>query len=76
MAPATITVVYPQGGKFDMDYYKSTHMPLVQKKWSSHGLTSCKPTTLLVPTQEAANVNANDRLTLSSYYREGRQTQR
>ncbi|SMR42384.1 unnamed protein product [Zymoseptoria tritici ST99CH_1A5] len=42
MAPATITVVYPQGGKFDMDYYKSTHMPLVQKKWSSHGLTSWK----------------------------------
>lgn len=42
MAPATVTVVYPQGAKFNMDYYKSTHMPLVQEKWGSMGLTSCK----------------------------------
>jgi hypothetical protein len=42
MAPATVTVVYPQGVKFNMDYYKSTHMPLVQKKWGSYGLNSCK----------------------------------
>ncbi|CZT16803.1 uncharacterized protein RCC_02637 [Ramularia collo-cygni] len=42
MAPATVTVVYPKGAKFNMDYYKSTHMPLVQKKWAPMGLTSWK----------------------------------
>ncbi|CAK1354159.1 hypothetical protein CB0940_01943 [Cercospora beticola] len=42
MAPATVTVVYPQGAKFNMDYYKSTHMPLVQEKWGKHGLKSWK----------------------------------
>lgn len=40
--PATVTVVYPQGAKFDMDYYLKTHMPLVQKRWSSYGLQSWK----------------------------------
>ncbi|KAK3720102.1 hypothetical protein LTR37_003925 [Vermiconidia calcicola] len=39
---ATITVLYPQGAKFNMDYYMSTHMPLVQKKWTSYGLNSWK----------------------------------
>ena len=42
MSAATITVVYPQGAKFDLDYYKKTHMPLVQEKWSKYGLTSWK----------------------------------
>lgn len=39
---ATVTVVYPSGGKFDMDYYMSTHMPLVEKHWKSYGLKSWK----------------------------------
>jgi len=39
---ATITVLYPKGADFNMDYYMSTHMPLVQSKWSQHGLKSWK----------------------------------
>lgn len=39
---ATVTVVYPQGAKFNKDYYKSTHMPLVQDKWGKYGLKSWK----------------------------------
>jgi len=39
---ATVTVLYPKGVKFNMDYYMSTHMPLVQSKWSQYGLTSWK----------------------------------
>ncbi|KAI5371002.1 putative EthD domain-containing protein [Septoria linicola] len=42
MSAATVTVVYPQGAKFNMDYYKSTHMPLVQAKWGKYGLKSWK----------------------------------
>ena len=38
--PATTTVVYPQGAKFNKEYYKSTHMPLVQEKWGKFGLKS------------------------------------
>lgn len=26
---ATISVLYPAGTKFDLDYYMATHMPLV-----------------------------------------------
>jgi len=40
--PATITVLYKQGTKFDMDYYKKTHMPLVGEKWTPYGLKSWK----------------------------------
>ncbi|KXL46024.1 hypothetical protein M433DRAFT_174062 [Acidomyces richmondensis BFW] len=40
--PATVTVLYPQGTKFNMDYYLSTHMPLVQKRWGPVGLKSWK----------------------------------
>lgn len=39
---ATVTVLYPKGCKFDMDYYMKTHMPLVQKSWSQYGLKSWK----------------------------------
>ncbi|EMF16668.1 uncharacterized protein SEPMUDRAFT_145866 [Sphaerulina musiva SO2202] len=42
MSAATVTVVYPQGAKFDMEYYKAKHMPLVQEKWGPFGLTSWK----------------------------------
>ncbi|QIW97991.1 hypothetical protein AMS68_003509 [Peltaster fructicola] len=41
---ATATVLYPQGAKFDMDYYLQTHMPLVQKHWGPIGLKSWKIT--------------------------------
>ncbi|KAI7544036.1 hypothetical protein KC331_g7042 [Hortaea werneckii] len=39
---ATISVLYPAGTKFDLDYYMATHMPLVMNKWSSYGLKSWK----------------------------------
>jgi len=38
--PTVVTVLYKQGTKFDMDYYRTTHMPLVQKKWAPYGLKS------------------------------------
>lgn len=39
---AQVIVLYPRkdGAKFDLDYYHSTHMPLVKKSWSSLGLKS------------------------------------
>ncbi|KAI0425912.1 hypothetical protein F5Y09DRAFT_320542 [Xylaria sp. FL1042] len=37
-----MSVVYPAGTKFDMEYYLATHMPLVQTKWAPHGLKSWK----------------------------------
>ncbi|KAF1827927.1 uncharacterized protein K489DRAFT_376086 [Dissoconium aciculare CBS 342.82] len=40
MAPTTVTVLYPSTSTFDMTYYKSTHMPLVQKSWGQYGLQS------------------------------------
>jgi len=43
--PATeITILYPSGSdaKFDMSYYLSTHMPLVQEKWGPEGLLNWK----------------------------------
>ncbi|KAH9907526.1 hypothetical protein F4778DRAFT_722317 [Xylariomycetidae sp. FL2044] len=42
MAPATVSVIYPAGTKFDMDYYLATHMPLVQAKWAPFGLKGWK----------------------------------
>lgn len=35
-------VLYPRkdGSKFDLDYYHATHMPLVKKTWTPHGLKS------------------------------------
>ena len=37
---AITQVIYPAGEdtKFDLDYYLNTHMPLVEKRWSDHGL--------------------------------------
>ncbi|KAK3115254.1 hypothetical protein LTR53_005574 [Teratosphaeriaceae sp. CCFEE 6253] len=39
---ATTTVLYPKGAKFNMDYYLSSHMPLVGKQLGPKGLTSWK----------------------------------
>ncbi|KAK5136234.1 hypothetical protein LTR08_003841 [Meristemomyces frigidus] len=39
---ATVTVLYSKGTDFNMDYYMSKHMPLVQSLWSQYGLTSWK----------------------------------
>lgn len=39
---ATTTVLYPQGTQFNMEYYLSSHMPLVSKKLSQYGLKSWK----------------------------------
>lgn len=33
-----VSVMYPAGGRFDMDYYLGHHMPLVRERWSSFGL--------------------------------------
>ena len=35
---ASVLYANDEDTKFDLDYYLSTHMPLVQKTWSSHGL--------------------------------------
>lgn len=39
-----ITILYPSGSDatFDMKYYLSTHMPLVQEKWGPEGLLAWK----------------------------------
>lgn len=39
--PFLVTVLYPQG-KFDLDYYLKTHMPLVESTWAPKGLTDWK----------------------------------
>ena len=39
--PAVVSILYPReaGATFDFDYYMSTHMPLVSKLWTKHGMT-------------------------------------
>ncbi|KAK4497178.1 hypothetical protein PRZ48_011628 [Zasmidium cellare] len=39
---ATMTVLYPSGGTFNMPYYLSTHMPLAEKHWKPYGAKSWK----------------------------------
>jgi uncharacterized protein (TIGR02118 family) len=38
---ATLSVVYPRtaGTRFDYDYYRDKHLPLVLDRWSDAGLT-------------------------------------
>jgi len=40
--PAVVTILYPKTATstFDSKYYLSSHMPLVQKLWGAHGITS------------------------------------
>lgn len=42
MTAVKTIVTYPKGTKFDVDYYKATHFPLVQKIWGQHGLVSAE----------------------------------
>ncbi|KAL9097815.1 MAG: hypothetical protein Q9165_000141 [Trypethelium subeluteriae] len=44
MPGSTVTVLYPTGGTFNMDYYISSHMPMVQKNLGSSGLTGWRVT--------------------------------
>lgn len=37
-----VTVMYPAGEKFDIDYYLKTHMPLVKDRWGPLGLKSAQ----------------------------------
>ena len=37
-----MNVLYPKEAKFNKDYYKSTHMPLVEENWKKYGLKSWK----------------------------------
>lgn len=39
-----ITVLYPRDDQasFDHEYYAATHLPLVERHWRPHGLTSAK----------------------------------
>ncbi|KAJ4983114.1 hypothetical protein SVAN01_11378 [Stagonosporopsis vannaccii] len=45
----TITVVFPNDSdaEYDIDYYISKHMPLVQAQWSKYGLQSWSATKFL-----------------------------
>ncbi|KAI0178693.1 hypothetical protein GGR52DRAFT_569600 [Hypoxylon sp. FL1284] len=42
MAPTIISVRYPMGSKFNMDYYLSVHLPLIKKNWGPFGLKGWK----------------------------------
>ncbi|TWU71994.1 hypothetical protein ED733_003032 [Metarhizium rileyi] len=37
---ASITILYPSGHEFDLEYYMQTHMPLVSSCWKEEGLQS------------------------------------
>lgn len=37
-----VTVMYPPGETFDVDYYLKTHMPLVKDRWGPLGLKSAQ----------------------------------
>jgi uncharacterized protein (TIGR02118 family) len=44
---ASITVLFPNepDAKYDIDYYKTHHMPLIEKLWGHFGITSWSVTT-------------------------------
>lgn len=41
---STLIVSYPErpGANFDADYYKATHIPLVERHWGPHGMTGAE----------------------------------
>lgn len=41
---ATLIVSYPDhdGAHFDADYYRATHIPLVEQLWGPHGMTAAE----------------------------------
>ncbi|MGY6550648.1 MAG: EthD family reductase [Erythrobacter sp.] len=49
---ASLVVSYPKhdGAKFDADYYRDTHIPLVEKIWGECGMTGAD---ILMPADEA-----------------------
>ncbi|KAH6866239.1 hypothetical protein B0T10DRAFT_468057 [Thelonectria olida] len=42
----TVTVVFPNesDAKYDIDYYVTKHMPLIQERWGKYGVTSWSAT--------------------------------
>lgn len=44
---ASVTVLYPNeaDAKYDIDYYKTQHMPLMEKLWGKFGIKSWSVTT-------------------------------
>ena len=40
-----VSVMYPAGPAFDMDYYLGHHMPLVRERWSPMGLHEARVVT-------------------------------
>ena len=58
MSATEVTILYPSApdAKFDMSYYLSTHMPLVQEKWAPEGLLGWK--VLQFPADAAYSVQA------------------
>lgn len=44
---SSITVLFPNeaDAKYDINYYKAQHMPLIQKLWGRFGITSWSVTT-------------------------------
>ncbi|CZR55976.1 uncharacterized protein PAC_05864 [Phialocephala subalpina] len=39
MSETIVTLLYPKSEKFDMNYYLTSHMPMAEKHFKSHGLT-------------------------------------
>lgn len=41
---ANLVVCYPKhdGAHFDADYYRDTHIPLVERLWTEHGMTGAE----------------------------------
>ena len=37
-----VSVTYPAGCRFDLDYYMQTHIPLVRSRWADFGLSELR----------------------------------
>ena len=56
-APVLVYVTYEgtSADRFDRDYYRSHHLPLVSASWAKHGLESCRG---FFPTDDASGTVA------------------